>query len=202
MPRTVSASTPRVRLLVAIHAATLLATALNGGGTLRGAAGALAAGVGLLLVTGATLARIWASAHVAGRKDAELVVDGPYARCRHPLYAASMVAAAGLALATGSLLIGGAQLLAVSLLHVAAVRREDAELALRFGAAHAVWRARVPALLPRAAPGDGPAELRIARPLFRKAFVDAASVYVYYVLLVTGVRLHEAGVLPALLRVP
>jgi protein-S-isoprenylcysteine O-methyltransferase Ste14 len=42
--------------------------------------------VGLLLVGIATVGRLWCSLYISGRKSAELVMDGPYSICRHPLY--------------------------------------------------------------------------------------------------------------------
>ena len=65
----------------------------------------------LLLVATAMLGRIWCSVFIAGRKDTRLVVDGPYALCRHPLYGLSLLGGAGLGLATHSATLTVATLL-------------------------------------------------------------------------------------------
>src|SRR5262245_36841884 len=35
-------------------------------------------------------ARFWATLYIGGRKERELVTDGPYSLCRHPLYLGSL----------------------------------------------------------------------------------------------------------------
>src|SRR4030095_10729083 len=60
---------------------------------------------GFVCVALACLGRIWTSAFIAGHKDTELVTTGPYALCRHPLYACSLLGAFGLGLTTRSPLL-------------------------------------------------------------------------------------------------
>jgi protein-S-isoprenylcysteine O-methyltransferase Ste14 len=55
---------------------------------------------GLILVGIATVGRLWCSLYISGRKSAELVVEGPYSICRHPLYLFSLLGVTGLGLAS------------------------------------------------------------------------------------------------------
>lgn len=102
-------------------------------------AGGLVMGIGLLLMWTA-----WQQIHAA---HGELVINGLYARVRHPQYA-------GLFLITIGMLIQWPTLLtllmwpALMLTYYRLARREEREAAERFGPAYAAYRARVPAFLP------------------------------------------------------
>ena len=104
---------------------------------------------GQCLVMMAVLGRLWATLYIGGRKNACLITKGPYSLSRNPLYAFSILGAAGAGLVFGSLavavLLGGATWL---LLDRAA--RDEAEL-LRasFGPPYADYAERVPLLWPR-----------------------------------------------------
>ena len=91
-----SASTPRVRLTLCYFLALLAAAAFcapRAGSPAWLAATRIAA---LLLIALACLGRIWCSVFIAGRKDTAIVIDGPYALVRHPLYVLSFLGGIGL----------------------------------------------------------------------------------------------------------
>lgn len=87
-------------------------------------AGAAVAAVGEAL-------RIWAAGHL--QKSREVTSSGPYRWLRHPLYVGSSVMGAGLAIASGSLLVAAfiAVYLAVAL--TMAAQTEEAFLRRTFG---------------------------------------------------------------------
>jgi protein-S-isoprenylcysteine O-methyltransferase Ste14 len=98
---------------------------------------------------------IWARIRIAGnwssdvtlKRDHELIVDGPYALVRHPIYTGILVALIGTALAVGEW--RGA--LAIVLACVAFWRKltiEEAVMRREFGEAYARYAERVPALVP------------------------------------------------------
>lgn len=106
--------------------------------------GLLLAGTGLRLVALAQLGRMY-SLGTEVRRRHELVRHGLYAVVRHPLYAADIIGAAGMAL------LGQAagMAVAVAVLAIAWVRamaREDAVLSAVCGAAHREYVRTVPAL--------------------------------------------------------
>ncbi|MCS6948610.1 MAG: hypothetical protein NZM12_13445 [Steroidobacteraceae bacterium] len=158
----------------------------------------------VLSVAAACLGRIWCSAYIAGRKDAALVTIGPYARCRHPLYAWSLLAGLGLGLATRSLLLTAATLLLLAVLFVQAIRDEEARLRSQFGAAFDAYARSTPLLWPRRiGPSAGAAAAIVLEPvLFRKAFLDAGAMLLLVILIETASRLRAAGWLPTLLQLP
>jgi len=104
-----SVSTPRIRLTQAMYALMVFTAALSDGRALAGDAALLAQAAGFVLVACGTLWRLWSAVFVAGRKDVEVVMEGPYARCRHPLYLGSLVAGLGLGLTTRSVVLATAR---------------------------------------------------------------------------------------------
>jgi protein-S-isoprenylcysteine O-methyltransferase Ste14 len=98
---------------------------------------------------------IWARVWIAGnwssdvtlKRDHELVVDGPYAFVRHPIYTGILVALAGTAFAVGE----WRGVLGVALAGAAYRRKltiEEAVMRRQFGEAYARYAERVPALVP------------------------------------------------------
>ena len=188
-----SASTPRIRLTQTLYALIVLACALSDGRALGGDAGLLAQAVGFVLVASGTLWRLWSSVYVAGRKNVEVVVDGPYARCRHPLYFGSLLVALGLGLSTRSVVLTVAVTVAVLVAVLWAIAREERQLAGRHGQAWLDYRARTPALLPRLRRPAAPVLREVNLPVFRKAFLDAGSVLGLWLLLVMIDALRPHG---------
>jgi protein-S-isoprenylcysteine O-methyltransferase Ste14 len=110
-------------------------------------------GGGLVVALGAGL-RAWGAGHLV--KTERLVRSGPYAYLRHPLYAGTLLVAAGLGVAAGPrglalvALVFGPFFFAYYLPRKD--RNERARLERRHGEAYAAWRRAVPGLLPRLAP--------------------------------------------------
>ena len=88
------------------------------------AAGAVIAGIGEAL-------RIWAAGHL--HKSREVTTTGPYRWVAHPLYVGSSVVGAGLAVASGSLVVAALIALYLSVALTAAARQESAYLSRTFG---------------------------------------------------------------------
>ncbi len=88
----------------------------------------------------------------APRSDATLVTSGPYRRVRHPLYSSMLLTIPGFALLARNALVlaGGVAVLLVLLLRV---RREEKELLSRFGEKYRAYRDRTGALVPRRSGG-------------------------------------------------
>ncbi len=163
---------------------------------------AVAVAAAFTCVVVAALGRIWTSVFIAGFKDATLVRSGPYAACRHPLYAFSLVGVLGLGLATRSLALTGVLLAVAVLTHARAIRAEEAWLATNHGDAARDYRARVPALLPRLSLYSVPESLEVRPRVLWKSFLDAGSLLLAYGLIQAAHAAQVAGVTPALLRLP
>jgi protein-S-isoprenylcysteine O-methyltransferase Ste14 len=98
-----------------------------------------------LLAAGGTVAalgqalRVWAAGHL--EKSREVTSSGPYRWFRHPLYVGSSIMGAGMAIASGSLIV--AALVAGYLVATigSAIRTEEAFLRARFGPEWQAYRA-------------------------------------------------------------
>jgi protein-S-isoprenylcysteine O-methyltransferase Ste14 len=98
---------------------------------------------------------IWARIRIAGnwssdvtlKRDHELIVDGPYADVRHPIYTGILLGLAGTGLAVGE----WRAVLGVILVGAAYWRKltiEEGVMRRQFGEAYVRYAARVPALIP------------------------------------------------------
>lgn len=111
----------------------------------------LGAALTLAGVAFAIWARVWIagnwSSDVTLKRDHELVVTGPYAFVRHPIYTGILLALLGTALAVGE----WRGLLAMVFAAAAFWRKlgiEEAVMRRQFGDTYAQYAARVPALIP------------------------------------------------------
>ena len=180
---TESASTPRLRATFAIYVALVAAATVVGPNEVAPVWYYLSGAAGFICVALACLGRIWSSVFIAGHKDEELVTSGPYALCRHPLYACSVLGAFGLGLTTRSLLLCAIVVILIAALVVYAAAGEEQFLADAFPEAFAAYVAATPN---RWWPGRRrdalPEHLDVRPPVFWKAFVDAGSFFLLYLL--------------------
>ena len=105
-----------------------------------------AAGVALAIWARALLAGNWSSS-VTVKRDHELIVRGPYAWVRHPIYTGILIGLIGTALAVGE----WRAVLGVAIATAAYWRKltiEERVMRRQFGEAYAEYAARVPALVP------------------------------------------------------
>lgn len=129
--------------------------------------------LGVYLVIAAIVGRFWAILYVGGRKNREVVRDGPYSVCRHPLYVFSTLGVLGFGLMLGSLtltlILGGA----VGLVLWATAAREERWLQHDMGPAYAAYAAEVPRLWPRPSLFSTPAVVPVTIKALRTNFADA-----------------------------
>jgi len=197
-----SGSTPRIRLTQALYLLMLVAVAVSDGRSLQGAAALLAQAVGFLLIVAAVLGRLWTTLFIAGRKDEQLVREGPFSACRHPLYLCSIVGAFGIGLTTLSLSLTVALPLVVGAIAVIAARREDALLLAMHGAVWRAYRETVPAFWPAWSRMRMPESVTLPPRIYHKAFLDAASFLGLWLLVLLLEGLRAGGAWPAALRLP
>jgi protein-S-isoprenylcysteine O-methyltransferase Ste14 len=93
--------------------------------------------------------RGWSSVYVAGRKNHDLVTAGPYSLVRNPLYVFSFIGLVGIGLISGMVTVLLVAAGAFALYYRSVVRREEAYLASRHGAAFAGYAQSVPRWWPR-----------------------------------------------------
>lgn len=197
-----SRSTPRVRLMTLAVLCCIGMVAVSERPSFPGLAGGLAGFAGFVLVAVAALGRVWTSLFIAGRKDATLVQAGPYAACRHPLYAFSLLAMLGLGLTTRSVVLLVALVALALVLHLRAIAAEDTLLEAAHGAAARRYRVDVPALLPDFSRYSVPASLEIQPRVAWKAVLDAGSLLLAFAALQAAHVLQHAGAIAPWLRLP
>lgn len=151
---------------------------------------------GVAFVLACIFGRLWAILYVGGRKNAELVTDGPFSMTRNPLYFFSCLGGFGIGLVFGSL-IAAALLsgLAFAVLHVTA-RGESAFLAARFGPAYAAYAARTPFFWPDPRLYRSGEFATFSPRVLNKTFLDTIWFLAAFPLVEAVEGLHEAGLLP------
>ena len=180
---TESASTPRLRATFAIYLALVAATTVIGAREIPAGWHYLAGFAGFLCVAVACLGRICCSLFIAGHKDEVLVTTGPYAACRHPLYSFSLLGALGLGLTSRSVLLCIAVVVLIAALVIYAASCEEQFLADAFPEEFRAYLVATPnKWLPKSGRTALPAALDVRPAVFWKAFLDAASFFLLWVL--------------------
>ena len=199
---TASASTPRIRLTRLIYLLVLAAAALSEGRAVQDGAGLLAQAAGFLLVAAAVLGRLWTTLFIAGRKEEELVREGPYSVCRHPLYLCSVIASLGIALTTRSVVLFAALPAFVGAIAWLAARREERVLQHVHRDDWLAYRDAVPGFRPAWSKHRMPDRVSVPPAIYRKAFLDAASFLALWLAVLLLESLRAGGAWPALFRLP
>ncbi len=101
---------------------------------------------GLPVAAAGLLLRAWAAGHLA--KNERLAAGGPYAYVRNPLYDGTLVAAAGLAIASRSVPLAMLFAAVFLLVYLPVIALEEQHLRKLFPQ-YADYAARVPALIPK-----------------------------------------------------
>jgi protein-S-isoprenylcysteine O-methyltransferase Ste14 len=188
-----SASTPRLRATFAIYLALVAAATVIGPDAVPPAWYYLSGVLGFLCVALACLGRIWSSVFIAGHKDVELVTAGPYARCRHPLYACSILGAFGLGLTSRSMLLCAIVVVLIAALVIYAAACEEQFLADAFADAFRDYVAATPnKWLPGRRKSEVSAHLDVHPAVFWKSFLDAGSFFALYLLVAAAAEYRLA----------
>jgi len=158
--------------------------------------------LGLILVGIGTLGRVWAAMYISGYKEQALVTEGAYSIVRNPLYLFSFIGAVGVGCATGSLVLIGLLILGFFLYYPLTTLDEEQHLAALHGQAYTDYLHRTPRFIPNFALFHEGETYPVNTRTYRRAFLDAVWFVWIYALLQLLDRLHAAGLLPALLRIP
>jgi protein-S-isoprenylcysteine O-methyltransferase Ste14 len=106
---------------------------------------------GLVLIGVAMVGRLWCSLYIGGRKNSELVTEGPYSMTRNPLYFFSLLGFVGIGFCTRSISFSVSVLAFFVLVYPSVIASEEAFLRVRFGAAFEAYCARTPRFFPSVA---------------------------------------------------
>ncbi|WP_026614436.1 methyltransferase family protein [Ensifer aridi] len=88
---------------------------------------------GTFIIIVGVIGRIWSILYVGGRKNSELVTQGPYSITRNPLYFFSLLAIFGVGLVFGSILVAASFTILAYFIFLYTANREAAYLSHVFG---------------------------------------------------------------------
>lgn len=153
---------------------------------------------GMVLASVGAIGRLWCSIYIGGRKTHELVMDGPYALCRNPLYLFSLIGALGVAMTAHSLTIFLLVAVFFSLYYPGVIRSEESKLRPLYGKKFDDYCASTPAFFPRRFGNLSETPRTVDVRLFRKHMAEAIW-FILAIALISGLGiLHTHGVLPSL----
>ncbi|MBI4390390.1 MAG: isoprenylcysteine carboxylmethyltransferase family protein [candidate division NC10 bacterium] len=157
---------------------------------------------GLVLVGVATVGRLWCAMYISGYKGSELIVCGPYAMCRNPLYFFSLLGWVGVGLATETFSFGIVFVLAFWLVYPQIMKREEESLRSKFGDAFREYCARTPRFVPNPKAFHEPESYVVNPRVFRRAMGDALW-FIWLVGIIELVEaLHEYQFVTPVIRLP
>jgi protein-S-isoprenylcysteine O-methyltransferase Ste14 len=154
--------------------------------------------LGFALLAFACLWRIWCALFIAGTKNGELAVGGPYSMVRNPLYVGTFLGALGFGFAVEQPLLAAALGLAFALFYPAVVAQEERRLTVLFGERYLDYCARVPRWLPDWSLHREPAAVTVSPRRMRGAILDAMWFLWAFALWEFIEELHKLQLLPTL----
>jgi protein-S-isoprenylcysteine O-methyltransferase Ste14 len=154
--------------------------------------------LGFALLAAAALWRIWCALFIAGSKNSELAVSGPYSIVRNPLYLGNLAGALGFGFAIEQPWLAAALALAFVLFYPSVVAREEARLAELFGDRYREYCARVPRWIPDWSLYQEPAAVTVSPRRMRGAILDAMWFLWAFALWEFIEALHTLKLLPTL----
>jgi protein-S-isoprenylcysteine O-methyltransferase Ste14 len=154
--------------------------------------------LGFALLVAACLWRIWCALFIAGTKNEQLSVAGPYSVVRNPLYVGTFLGVLGFGFAVEQPLLALALGLLFALLYPAVVAQEEQKLALIFGEPYHAYCARVPRWIPDWSLYSEPAAVTISPRRMLAAILDAMWFLWAFALWEFVEELHTLQLLPTL----
>jgi len=157
---------------------------------------------GVVLLIVAMGGRIWASAHLAGKKERELVLTGPFARTRNPLYFFSLIGFVGAGLVFGSIVLALLFAGVFFAFHWPTIRREEARLEALFGEEYRAYCARVPRFFPLLGRLSSGQTIILDAPQFVRMLRDALAIPLVIVVADLLDWAQASGLAPVLMELP
>jgi protein-S-isoprenylcysteine O-methyltransferase Ste14 len=154
--------------------------------------------VSFILLLAGTMGRVWVSAYISGRKNSELVTDGPYSMMRNPLYLFSLLAYAGAGLAFEKITVALSFAVVFFLTHWFTILSEEAKLRAKFGRVYDDYAARVPRFIPKINAIEMPEFVTFRAATFNRAILDCAAIMLAFALAHLIEYGQHSGVLPIL----
>lgn len=104
--------------------------------------------IGFLVIVAGLWLRLWSILYIGGRKSRELVMEGPYSLCRHPLYTGTFLLSIGAGLCFENPPMVMATLLIVIPVHAVTAGIEEHSLSGKFGEVYTNYAEKRPRFVP------------------------------------------------------
>lgn len=157
---------------------------------------------GHVLVILCVLGRSYCSAYIGGRKNDEVICEGPFSIVRNPLYVFSFIGIAGIGLQSGMVTLPVLLLLVFALYYPKVVAREEAFLLHKFGDVYRDYMQKTPRWWPRWENWIEPEYISTQPRLLRESMRDAAMFFVALPIFELLDALRANGLLPVYLLLP
>ena len=154
--------------------------------------------LGFALLAAATLWRIWCHLFIAGSKNGDLAMNGPYSVVRNPLYLGNLLGVIGFGFAVEQPLLAAFLGLVFVLFYPAVVAKEETQLVRILGERYAAYCAAVPRWVPDWSLYREPAAVTVSPRRMRGAILDAMWFLWAFALWEFIEELHKANLLPTL----
>lgn len=151
---------------------------------------------GVVLVALGVVGRVWSLGYLVGKKGKSLVSEGPFSLCRNPLYLFSFMGVLGVCLCTETVTVALVVMPIFVLVHLRAVRNEEAKLRGIFGEEYEAYAKRVPRFFPSFKAFVESETLSVNAVLFRKGVMEVAMFIVLIGVIEVAETMHDSGVLP------
>jgi protein-S-isoprenylcysteine O-methyltransferase Ste14 len=138
--------------------------------------------VSFLVLLVAAVGRLWTSAYISGRKDHELVVDGPYSITRNPLYFFSFLAYVGAGLAFEKLSAALVFGIVFWVSHWTTILGEEKKLRGIYGETYDEYARTVPRFWPRVGQLKLLDSVSFSPKIFNRAVLDCGLIMSVFIL--------------------
>lgn len=157
---------------------------------------------GILLVFVGVIGRLWCTAYIGGRKNSQLVTDGPYSLWRNPLYVFSFAGLIGILFTTRLMLLALVAVPVYLVYYHCVIRSEEARLRELFGTEYETYCAKVKVVVPAVRNYWTRPFIEINPRFYKNAMADAFM----FILALMGIeaiyRLKVLGYIKPLLHFP
>lgn len=155
---------------------------------------------GYFLLAISAFGRAWASVFIAGKKNQQLITEGPYSMTRNPLYFFSFLGFLGAGLAFESILVAVAFSVIFFITHWTTILKEERNLSGYFPDTFPAYKASVPRFLPAPWKLEYPEEVTLSPRVYTKAMLESALVLLVFPVAMLVDWAHANGLLPVMLK--
>lgn len=154
--------------------------------------------LGLLLVVAAVLGRLWSGVYIEGRKNRELIREGPYSVTRNPLYLFSFLGVFGLGLASCNVLVLALLVAGYAVYYPRLIQREEQKLEKKFGQTYAEYCREVPRFWPALRFISQPQWIEVPAHRLMHNMKEVVWFVIGFIVVQLIVHMHMKDILPAI----